>query len=467
MNRLFKLAVIVCVSAAVGLAARAQTNVLVWHKDAGTVDAAMRHEPLLPLLKSIAAQSGWHVYVEPGSTLDSSTQFKNRPTGDALKMLLGDLNFALVPETDSPWRLYVFRTTMKNATQSVSAKPKHVPNELLVKVKPGTDIDALAKSLGAKVIGRLDKSGIYLLQFSNENSTDNALAQLQMDSDVQSVGYNNYYDPPPNPQALASGASPQIPTTLTPASPSGRTVIGLVDTAVDPNSLGPNASQFLLPEVNIAGGTGTDSGPTHGDSMAALMLEAGGNTLQSSQIPFQIQSYNVYESGEQTTSYDVLQGAMQAVANQNNPINLSLGSSDPDPVLDAYLAGEAQQGFVFFSAAGNAYTGDPYYPAAVQGVYAITALGQPGQLASYANYWYDPGMMALPGTGAFNFGGQSWMVEGTSASTAEASAIYAANYAQLEANNPVASPNIQRLDPIHIQTQVIHAMQMKFVVPIH
>jgi hypothetical protein len=453
MNRLFKFAAVACLAMAVSITARAQTNVLAWHKDKGTVDANMHHEPLLPLLKSIAGQSGWHVYVEPGATLDSSTKFKNLATGDALKMLLGDLNFALVPKSDSPWRLYVFRTTMKNATQSVSAKPKHVPNELLVKVKPGTDIDALAKSLGAKVIGRFDKYGLYQLQFTDENATDSALAQLQMDSDVQSVGYNNYYETPPSPQAVASSGVPAMPLTLSPAPTSGRVVIGLVDTAVDPQSLGSSASQFVLPEVNVAGGSENDSGsPTHGDAMASLMLQAGENTLQSSQIPFQIQPYDVYESGQNpTTSLDVLQGVMEATANGNNPINLSLGDTDPDPVLDDFLAAEAQQGFTFFAAAGNTPTGEPYYPAAVQGVYAVTALGQPTQLAPYANYWYDPGMMALPGTDLFGYDSQSWEVEGTSPATALASGIFAGNRATGRMTQP----------------QIINAMEGKFPVPSH
>ncbi len=115
------------------------------------------------MLKSIAGQTGWRVYVEPGATLDASTKFKNLAAGDALKMLLGDLNFALVPKTGAPWQLYVFRTAMKNATHLVETKtPKHVANELMVKVKPGTDINALAKMLGAKVVGSMDKYGAYL-----------------------------------------------------------------------------------------------------------------------------------------------------------------------------------------------------------------------------------------------------------------------------------------------------------------
>lgn len=432
MSRLFKYAAFAVLCATVSVAARAQANVLVWHKETGTVDAQMRHEALVPLLTSIAGQTGWRVYVEPGSTLDSSTKFKNLAAGDALKMLLGNLNFALVPQTDSPWRLYVFRTVMKNATHLVGAqKAKHVPNELLIRVKPGTNIDALAKLLGAKIIGRMDKYGIYLLQFTDENSTDNSLAQLQMDSDVQAVGYDNYYDPPPAPQSVASAGVAQMPLTLSPPPASGKVVIGLVDTAVDPQSLGPDAAQFILPEVNVAGGadTGSGAGPTHGDAMASMILQAIANTTGSQQTSAQIQPFDVYASGDQTTTWQVINGFADAVNAGDNPINLSLGSDEDSPTLDSLIAQAKQDGVTVFAAAGNTPTGSPYYPAAAPGAYAVTALAQPGQLASYANSWDDPTMIALPGTGVFGFEGQSWVVQGTSPATALASGIFAGNLA--------------------------------------
>jgi hypothetical protein len=451
MNRLLKFAAIACVyvSVAMGLTAHAQTNVLVWHKDAGTVDAQMHHESLMPLLKSIAGQTGWHVYVEPGATLDSSTKFKNLQAGDALKMLLGDLNFALVPETKSPWRLYVFYTTMKNATIQVAAKPKHVPNELLVRVKPGTDINALAKMLGAKVIGSLDKYGLYQLQFTDENATTSALAQLQADSDVESVGYNNYYDPPPNPQAVAASGAPTMPLTLSPPPASGKVVVGLVDTAVDPQALGANASQFVLPDVNVAGGSETDTGPTHGDAMASTILQAIANTTGSQQTSVQIQPYDVYQSGEQTTTWEVMQGFTDAVNAGDNPINLSLGDSQDDPTLDSLINQAKQDGITTFAAAGNTPTDSPYYPAADSGAIAVTALGQQGQLASYANSWDDPTMIALPGTGVFGYDSQYWDVEGTSTSTAIGSGIFAGN---LAAHGWTSQ-------------QILSAMENKFPVP--
>ena len=95
----------------------AETNSIVWHKAADRVDADVRSLELSQLLEQITAQTGWRVYVEPDTTHTTSAKFKNLPSGDALKMLLGDLNFALVPQTNAAPRLYVFRTVMKNATR--------------------------------------------------------------------------------------------------------------------------------------------------------------------------------------------------------------------------------------------------------------------------------------------------------------------------------------------------------------
>jgi Subtilase family len=431
MNRLLKILAVFCLFAAVGFMAGAQTNVLVWHKDKGTVDANMHHETLMPLLKNIAGQTGWHVYMEAGSTVDASVKFKNLPAGDALKMLLGDLNFALVPKTDSPWQLYVFRTTMKNATHLVSAKPKHVPNQLLVKVKPGTDIDALAKMLGAKVIGRLDKDGLYQLQFANEDATDSALSQLQMDSDVQAVGYNNYYDPPPSPLTLPSTAVPSSPTlTLSPPPPSGKVVVGLIDTGVQ--SLGPNMDQFVLPEISDADGTPSDSGLAHGTAMLSTLLTTMG-AVNGGQVP-QVQPYDVYGSSSTANEWNVMQAFTQAVNNGNNPINMSLGSSDDDPLWGSLISQAASDGIVVYAASGNDPTGTPYYPAGYSGAHAVTALSQPTQpgqtpqLASYANTWPDdPTMIALPGTALVGFDNQAWVVTGTSTATAEATAATVGN----------------------------------------
>ena len=199
-------------------AAETNSNSLVWNKAAGRVDADLHGEPLWPLLEDIAHQTGWHIFVEPGTARDASTKFKDLPPTDALRMLLGELNFAFVPQTNGPDLLYVFTTSKGNATQPVQwekpvvKKQRHVANELIVKLKPGADIDALAKLLGAKITARLDKMGIYRLEFADAAATDAALAKLQGDSDVVSVDYNYIFDPPPAPQVVANPPPNNTPT---------------------------------------------------------------------------------------------------------------------------------------------------------------------------------------------------------------------------------------------------------------
>ncbi|HTR43886.1 MAG TPA: hypothetical protein VMH87_19925, partial [Pseudomonadales bacterium] len=244
MNGRIKLCAILCLSTALSFGAVAQTNSLVWHKADGLVDANIHHEALLPLLRSISVETGWHIYVEPGTSHTASTTFKKLPAGDALKRLLGDLNFALVPKADGASDLYVFVTAMKNATRQVvaPAAAKHIPNELLVRLKPGTDIDALAKILGAKVTGKLDKYGVYRLEFADADATDSALSQLQNNSDVQAVDYNYSFDPPPTTQSGSPGGGSSLSLQLSPPPSSGKTIVGLIDTSMDAQSLGPDAA---------------------------------------------------------------------------------------------------------------------------------------------------------------------------------------------------------------------------------
>src|SRR5688572_21574507 len=113
---------LICICLAFSLgegAAAATTNALVWNKAKDRVDADVRGWELFGLLERIASETGWQVYVEPGSGHKASVKFKDLSSGEALRLLLGDLSFALIPQTNDNSRLYVFRTAMQNATRQV------------------------------------------------------------------------------------------------------------------------------------------------------------------------------------------------------------------------------------------------------------------------------------------------------------------------------------------------------------
>ncbi len=427
----------------------AETNSIVWHKAGDRVDADVQSLNLPQLLEQITAQTGWRVYVEPGTTHSASAKFNNLPSGEALQRLFGDLNFALVPQTNGEPHLYVFTTQMKNATQLVRVPKKqmarHVPNELLVKLKPGVNPDDFAKMYGAKIIGRMDKLGIYRLEFPDAAAADAALSQLQTNPDVADVDYDYYFDPPPSAQALA-GSLPPVNLKLNPPGNSGRIIIGLIDTAVQP--LDGSLDQFLLKQISVAGDASANGADiTHGTAMAETILNAisqasGGSTSA------QILPVDVYGPNTSTTSWDVALGIQAAVNNGATVLNLSLGSASASSVLDNVIQQAANDGILIFAAAGNQPVATPTYPAADPGVIAVTALAQNGQIAPYANYgnWVNLG---FSGNSVVFLGSQAYLVQGTSVSTAIATGVAAGNKSALGWNWP----------------QIESAMQQKFGVP--
>jgi thermitase len=413
-------------------AAETNSNSLVWNKAADLVDADIHGEPLWPLLEDIAHQTGWHIFVEPGTARIASTKFKDLPPDDALRMLLGNLNFAFVPQTNGPDFLYVFTTQRENATQPVwpekpvVKKQRHVANELIVKLKPGADIDALAKLLGAKITGRDDKLGIYRLEFADAATTDAALAKLRGNSDVAAVDYNYIFDPPPTPQVIANAPPSSTPAlTLDPSTPNDpcSPVVGLIDTQVQ--SLGSQLDPIMLTPISVVGNLATNNSPvpTHGTAMANAMAQA---IQQSSngKSPVKILSVVVYDASEMTTTWNVALGIQAAVNGGATVLNMSLGGTTDSSILDDIVNQALARGIVIFAAAGNQPVSAPTYPAAIPGVNDVTALGQPGQLAAYANF--SPQVdMALPGTSIFSYGGQTFAVQGTSPATAYATGMAA------------------------------------------
>jgi thermitase len=427
-------------------------NSISWDAKKDQVSADVRDEMLWPLLESIAKQTGWHIFVEPGLDRKSDTKFKDLPRGEALKKLLGDLNFAFVPQTNGPDFLYVFKTTMRAATQPVAAKQrvaktapaKHAANELLVKVRKGTDIDALARALGAKVIGRDDALGLYRLKFEDAAATDAGLGRLKTNSDVATVDYNYFYDPPVAPQPIANAPVGPVSLALNPPGDSGRVIVGLVDTSIQ--SLGSDLDKFILKPISVAGDANANSAdPTHATSMAETILRA--IAAQGSGTSAQIQPVDVYGADPLASTWNVARGIQQAVNAGANPINLSLGTSSDSAILDQVIADAQAKGIVFFAAAGNQPVSTPTYPAALSGVWAVAAT-QGNQLASYSNYGSFIAM-ALPGASVVYLGGQAFVVQGTSPATAYATGIAAGAKSGSTMNWP----------------QIIGMMQQKFPVP--
>src|SRR5258706_2121929 len=365
---------------------------LLWGRD--NVAAEISSWNLGKLLQKLTEATGWEIYVDPEATQVISTKFKDRSQGEALRLLLGDLNFALrPPQSNGPPRLFVFRTALQEATQLVKAPEKSkergakpISNELIVTLKPGANIDELAKKLGAKVIGRADKFNTYRLLFEDADTANKARSALEENSDVASIENNFPVSRPPTPDSLT--LSSFAPIDLKPKVPGdgSRIVIGLIDTAIQKQGTG--IESFLLPGFSVAGDSNPpDNQPTHGTSMSETILRALSIALQSGDgSTVRILPVDVYGNQPSTSTFDVAMGIYKAVEQGANPINLSLGSDGDSPFLHRVIQSSHDQGVLFFAAAGNEPVTSPTFPAAYNEVIAVTAGTSKGVIAPYANY---------------------------------------------------------------------------------
>lgn len=400
-------------------ALQAQPDSITWHKDRDRVDADIKNTDLRDMLEKIAENMDWRVYLDPGAIHTVSVKFKNLPTGEALHALLGNINFMLVPETNGPTRLYVFRTSRQQATRLIAAPPKKarpIPNQLVVTLKPDakTKIEDLAKALNAKIIGRMDAQHSYLLQFEDDAATQLARQQLASNDDVASVDVNYPINAPPVLTATDS-ASPDLQLKPVTNDNNCQLIVGLIDTPVQ--SLGTNLNSFLMPQIHVAGDVNLPADQlTHGTAMAETIMDSlGAKTGGSTSV--KIQPVDVYGNSETTSTFNVAAGIVQAVNNGANIINLSLGGTGDSQLLHNTIIQVSQRGIPIYAAAGNEPVTTPTYPAAYPEVISVTATDSTGKIASYANRGSFIDMTA-PGDNVVGFDGQNYFVQGTSTSTA-------------------------------------------------
>ena len=401
-----------------------------WDKERHRVDASVQTWEVTPLLQRIAATTKWQVYLQPGTKQQVPTRFRDLAEGEALRRLLGDLNFVIVPQSNAPARLYVFRTAREDATELIraaeleaQAKAKRIEDELVVKLKAGEKIEDVAGRYGAKVTGQLDELGLYRLKFTDADSASKARESLLKDSSAASVDYNYSIPPPESPDATGA-TGPRL--SLQPKAPADGKyiVVGLIDTAVQPQQ--GRLADFLLDPLSASSNAKPSADqPTHGTAMAETILNALSQVIgKDAASTVRILPVPVMGGTEGASTFDVGVGVYDAINAGAKIINLSLSGTGDSSFLHDIIKSGYDQGVRFFAAPGNDPVTTPTYPAAWPETTAVTALSAPGQIADYANR-SGIATAAAPGTAMITFNDQAYIVTGTSASTAFATGVAA------------------------------------------
>jgi hypothetical protein len=226
---------------------------------------------------------------------------------------------------------------------------------------------------------------------------------------------------------------------MKPPPDTGRVIVGLVDTAVQP--FGNNLDQFIEKQISVAGNAQSDPNSlSHGTAMAETILRSL-DAITQGNTSVQILPVDVYGSSETTSSFDVANGIVQAVNGGARVINLSLGSDGDVGFLHDVVKAAAAQNILMIGAAGNEPVTTPYYPAAYPEVNAVTAIDQ-GQLAPYANRGSFISLGA-PGNNVVPFGSLAYGVQGTSVSSAIVSGVAAGYMDYSHANTQAAQTYIR------------------------
>ena len=410
---------------------------LTWNPS-GDVSASVENWPLENVLQALSDLRKWQVLVEPGLELTVTTRFKNLPQSEALRRLLDNVNYVIIPSRKEASRLLVYQTSSKNAVRRITptkrlAKPDgtkkdedgKIDNELIVTIDPmsGIDIETLARQLGAKITGKIDGLDIYQLEFENAEQADKALAQLGQNDGVTSVD-NNYTIQ--QPEALSPVNLPAPPLNLRPSSADkDGIVVGLIDSSVQRK--GTQVGDFLMQEISLAGNA-TDQADqvSHGTSMAETILRGLSASLDGTQeTSVKILPVDVYGQYDNTSTFDVARGVQAAIEGGADIVSLSLGSDQPNSLLKSVIQAGTKEGVLFLAVAGNEPTGQPVYPAAQPEVIGVTALDSKGlRVARYANNGNFV-EAAAPGVGVTVLNNQTFYGTGTSFSTAYAAGVAA------------------------------------------
>lgn len=410
---------------------------LEWPNSEKRVDARIPGWPLTQVLSRIAGSTGWEVYLEPGTERPIRTTFTNAAPAEALRRLLGGLNFSLQPQPKGPSRLYIYSSDRDRATQRIVAedtKPGKIANELVVRLKPDSklSIEEIAAKVGGKVLGRIPKLNAYRLSFESPEAAEAARKVIAEMTDVAAVENNYRWEAPANWETEGSASAPNRKLKAKPSADGKNLVVGVIDTATQP--LPPDREAFILSRTDIVAGHSQDDGLWHGTAMAEEFLHGlsmtdtseGGSSIR-------LRLYNAYGDRETATSFDVTRGVIQAAADGVSVLSLSLGGPEPSPILQEALESFSDQGGLVFVAAGNQGTTAPFYPAADPKVIAVTAVNRDGNPMTWANRgnYVDVG---VSGVAHVPYGGQTWIVTGTSPATALTAGM-AAGYAGRTGSN--------------------------------
>jgi len=151
--------------------------------------------------------------------------------------------------------------------------------------------------------------------------------------------------------------------------------VGIIDTGVGPHN-----------DLKVAGGKNLvrgenetdyhDNGEGHGTHVGGIIGAYG--KLNGVAAGVEIMSYRVFPKDSGASNFDIMKAINEAIADQCDLINMSLGESQTDEGITSYIKEAYNAGIVCFAANGNDSRSPVSFPASDSLCIAVSAMGRLG-----------------------------------------------------------------------------------------
>jgi thermitase len=282
-----------------------------------------------------------------------------------------------------------------------------VPNELLVKFRPGTSTQARAvvhRSMGAIVRERIRTLDVDVVSLPHGLAPSRAAAFYARSAYIEYAEPNGIYLPTGVPSDPSYGQEwgldhIQAPQAWDIAQGRSDIAIAILDSGIaqDHEDL---ASKVTFNEDLTDSNSGEDDVYGHGTHLAGIAAAVTDNGVGIAGVGFRCSLINIKVALDDGSSNDkvVAQGILDATRAEAKVICMSFGSSSRSETVERAINIAWNNNVVLVASAGNGGGSAPYYPAAYENCIAVASIGPNDQKAGDSNFgpWVD---VAAPGVG--------------------------------------------------------------------
>jgi serine protease len=177
--------------------------------------------------------------------------------------------------------------------------------------------------------------------------------------------------------------------------------VAVIDTGMDLKHL--ELKNQVLPPYSVMNPAAQPILDVHGTHVAGIISAEKDNGIGGHGVnpKAKILPIDVFSGGFFTSDYTIAEGVLYAISQNVDVINMSLGGSQESPILAEAVKKAVDAGITIVAAAGNNYGESISYPAAYEGVIAVSATNHADELAEFSSYgsFVD---IAAPGEAVYN-----------------------------------------------------------------